>query len=104
MRTIANFACLSDIIEVNEWNATDRRQLLARRSRRLAAEELMDAVPPRRRAARIPGMGGHGCEQLVDPHIGKEGFLDVFGAAAARFRRANANAARTSACRRPSTW
>jgi hypothetical protein len=49
--------------------------------RRLSAEELMDAI------ARATGVRpvfpeappDTGAEQLTDPHIGKDGFLDLFG-------------------------
>ncbi len=63
--------------------------------RRLSAEELMDAlalatgvrpvfpeVPPDTRA-----------EQLTDPHVGKDGFLDLFGQARRANPPANASAA-----------
>jgi hypothetical protein len=81
MRTIANSRTYQTSIETNEWNATDTQNFSHAFPRRLSAEQLMDAltlatgvrpnvpeVPPDTRA-----------EQFVDPHIGKEGFLDLFG-------------------------
>jgi hypothetical protein len=68
-------------IETNEWNATDRDNFSHAIPRRLAAEELMDAVSAAAGArASFPEVPEDtAAEQLVDPHIGKEGFLDVFG-------------------------
>ena len=81
MRTIANSRTYQASIETNEWNATDLDNFSHAVPRRLSAEQLMDAltvatgvrpvlpeVPPETTAA-----------QFVDPHIGKEGFLDLFG-------------------------
>jgi hypothetical protein len=81
MRTIASSRTYQTSIETNEWNATDTQNSSHAYPRRLSAEQLMDAltlatgvrpdvpdVPPDTRA-----------EQFVDPHIGKEGFLDLFG-------------------------
>jgi hypothetical protein len=49
--------------------------------RRLSAEELMDAVTSaagvRPRFPDVPE--DMAASQLVDPHVGREGFLDVFG-------------------------
>jgi hypothetical protein len=81
MRTIANSRAYQTSIETNEWNARDRDNFSHAVPRRLAAEELMDAV------ASAAGVRPNfpetpedtTAEQLVDPHIGKEGFLDVFG-------------------------
>ena len=81
MRTIANSRAYQTSIEGNEWNASDTQNFARAIPRRLTAEQLMDAltlatgvrpnlpdVPPDTRA-----------EQFVDPHVGKEGFLDLFG-------------------------
>ncbi len=81
MRTIANSRAYQSSFVRNEWNAADGDNFSHAIPRRLSAEELMDAVaqatgvrpvfpeaPPETRA-----------EQLTDPHIGKDGFLDVFG-------------------------
>jgi len=81
MRTIANSRAYQTSIEVNEWNAGDRDNFSHAFPRRLAAEELMDAVAAaagvRPNFPEVPE--DTTAEQLVDPHIGKEGFLDVFG-------------------------
>jgi hypothetical protein len=81
MRTIANSRAYQASIEVNEWNAGDRDNFSHAIPRRLAAEQLMDAVSV---AAGVrPDFPetpeDTAASQLVDPHIGKEGFLDVFG-------------------------
>jgi hypothetical protein len=81
MRTIANSRAYQASIETNEWNVADESNFSHAAPRRLSAEQLMDAlalatgvrpalpeVPPDTRA-----------EQLVDPHISKGGFLDLFG-------------------------
>ena len=50
--------------------------------RRLSAEQLMDAVAGATGVRpALPGCsaGHRGAEQLADPHIGREGFLDLFG-------------------------
>src|SRR4029453_16651782 len=44
MRTIANSRAYQTSIETNEWNASDRDNFSHAFPRRLAAEELMDAV------------------------------------------------------------
>jgi Protein of unknown function (DUF1549)/Protein of unknown function (DUF1553) len=81
MRVIANSRAYQTSIEVNEWNAADRDNFSHAFPRRLAAEELMDAVSAaagaRPNFPEVPE--DTAAEQLVDPHIGKEGFLDVFG-------------------------
>lgn len=81
MKTITNSRTYQAGIETNEWNEMDRDNFSHAVPRRLSAEQLMDAltlatgvrprlpeVPPETKAA-----------QFVDPHIGKEGFLDLFG-------------------------
>jgi hypothetical protein len=81
MRTIANSRAYQTSIDVNEWNAGDRDNFSHAFPRRLAAEELMDAVSSAAgvRASFPEVPEDTAAEQLVDPHIGKEGFLDVFG-------------------------
>jgi hypothetical protein len=81
MRTIVNSRAYQASIDTNEWNAADHDNFSHAVPRRLAAEELMDAV-----AAAAGGRHEFpeapedtAAEQLVDPHIGKDGFLDVFG-------------------------
>jgi hypothetical protein len=81
MRTIANSRTYQASLTSNKWNANDTENFSHAVPRRLAAEELMDAltlatgvrpvfpdVPPETHA-----------EQLPDPHVGKDGFLDLFG-------------------------
>lgn len=81
MRAITNSRAYQTSIEVNEWNTGDRDNFSHAFPRRLAAEELMDAVAAaagvRPNFPEVPE--DTAAEQLVDPHIGKEGFLDVFG-------------------------
>jgi len=81
MRTIANSRAYQTGVATNEWNAADGDNFSHFIPRRMTAEQLMDGVasatgvrpdfpetPPETHA-----------EQLTDPHIGREGFLDVFG-------------------------
>jgi hypothetical protein len=81
MRTITNSRTYQSSLTTNEWNAGDTENFSHAVPRRLSAEELADAltmatgvrpnfpeVPPDTRA-----------EQLPDPHVGKDGFLDLFG-------------------------
>jgi len=81
MRTIANSRAYQTSIDTNEWNEKDTDNFAHATPRRLSAETLMDALafatgvrpvfpeaPPDTLA-----------EQLTDPHIGKDGFLDLFG-------------------------
>jgi hypothetical protein len=81
MRTIANSRTYQASMTTNEWNSGDADNFSHAAPRRLAAEELLDAltlatgvrpnlpeVPPDTRA-----------EQLPDPHVGQDGFLDLFG-------------------------
>jgi Protein of unknown function (DUF1549)/Protein of unknown function (DUF1553) len=81
MRTIANSRAYQTSIDVNEWNAADRDNFSHAVPRRLSAEELMDAVASaagaRPNFPEVPE--DTSAAQLVDPHIGQEGFLDVFG-------------------------
>src|SRR5580693_2042368 len=81
MRTITNSRTYQATFTTNEWNQNDRDNFSHAMPRRLSAEELMDAVSSAAGALphfpEVPKdtMAG----QLVDPHIGQEGFLDVFG-------------------------
>jgi hypothetical protein len=81
MRTIVNSRTYQASIVTNEWNANDRDNFSHAIPRRLSAEELMDAVASaagiRPRFPDVPE--DTAASQLVDPHIAKEGFLDVFG-------------------------
>jgi hypothetical protein len=81
MRTIVSSRVYQTSIETNEWNASDRDNFSHAIPRRLSAEELMDAVASaagaKARFSEVPD--DTAASQLVDPHIGREGFLDVFG-------------------------
>jgi hypothetical protein len=81
MKTIVNSRAYQAGIVSNEWNEGDKVNFSHAVPRRLSAEELMDAVslaagsrpnfpevPPDYKAVEFP-----------DPHVGKDGFLDVFG-------------------------
>jgi hypothetical protein len=81
MRTIVSSRAYQASIVTNEWDANDRDNFSHAIPRRLSAEELMDAVSSaagvRARFPEVPE--DTAASQLVDPHIGREGFLDVFG-------------------------
>lgn len=81
MRTIANSRAYQASIATNEWNVTDGINFSHAIPRRMSAEQLMDAVASATGAQ--PGFpevpADMNASQLADPHIGKEGFLDVFG-------------------------
>ena len=81
MRTIVSSRTYQASIVTNEWNAMDRDNFSHTTPRRLSAEELMDAVSSAAGARpRFPNVPEDtAASQLVDPHIGREGFLDVFG-------------------------
>jgi len=81
MRTIVSSRAYQASIATNEWNASDRDNFSHAIPRRLSAEELMDAVSAAAGArARFPDVPEDtAASQLVDPHVGREGFLDVFG-------------------------
>jgi hypothetical protein len=81
MRVIVNSRAYQAGIESNEWNAHDIENFSHQFPRRLTAEQLMDAVAlatgSRPRFDEMPP--DTTASQAADPHIGKEGFLDVFG-------------------------
>jgi hypothetical protein len=81
MRTIVNSRAYQASFIANERNQNDRDNFSHAAPRRLTAEELMDAVSSaagvRPHFPEVPEDTTAG--QLVDPHIGQEGFLDVFG-------------------------
>jgi hypothetical protein len=81
MRTIVNSRAYQAGIQTNVWNADDKVNFSHAVPRRLSAEELMDGIalatgarpkfkemPPETKAEEFP-----------DPHVGRDGFLDVFG-------------------------
>jgi hypothetical protein len=81
MRTIANSRTYQAGIETNEWNEKDFDNFSHAVPRRLKAEQLMDALAlatgVRPSVPDVPA--DTTAAQFVDPHIGKEGFLDLFG-------------------------
>ena len=81
MRVIVNSRVYQAGIESNEWNANDTENFSHQFPRRLTAEQLMDGVAlatgSRPNFAEVPP--DTSAAQAPDPHIGKEGFLDVFG-------------------------
>jgi hypothetical protein len=81
MRTIANSRAYQASIVTNEWNESDADNFSHAMPRRLSAEELMDAVAMATgvRPVFSEAPPDTTAEQITDPHIGKEGFLDLFG-------------------------
>ena len=81
MRTIANSRSYQASVATNEWNQNDADNFSHAMPRRLSAEALMDAlalatgVRPSFPEAPPDTQAG----QVTDPHIGKDGFLDLFG-------------------------
>ena len=81
MRTIVESRTYQASFRANQWNGDDSINFSHKLARRLTAEQLADAVsmatgsrlkfpevPPDFRAVQLP-----------DPHVGKGGFLDLFG-------------------------
>jgi len=68
-------------IETNEWNQSDQVNFSHAVPRRLNAEQLMDAVTQatgvRPDFPEVPA--DTTAEEFPDPHVGKDGFLDLFG-------------------------
>lgn len=81
MRTIANSRTYQAAITTNEWNKDDAINFSRFLPRRLSAEQLMDAVNAAAGAKAVfPEVPADlNASQFPDPHVGKEGFLDVFG-------------------------
>lgn len=81
MRTLVNSRAYQASMVTNEWNAEDTTNFSHMTPRRLGAEQLMDAVAQatgsRPNFAEVPD--DTTASQLPDPHVGKEGFLDLFG-------------------------
>ncbi|HYM11785.1 MAG TPA: DUF1549 and DUF1553 domain-containing protein [Bryobacterales bacterium] len=81
MRAIANSRTYQSSIATNEWNAMDVDNFSHAMPRRLSAEQLMDALALatgiRPAFPEVPV--DTNAEQLPDPHVGKDGFLDLFG-------------------------
>jgi hypothetical protein len=68
-------------IETNEWNETDKINFSHAVPRRLNAEQLMDALTQATGVRpNFPEMPvDTTAEEFPDPHVGKDGFLDLFG-------------------------
>jgi len=81
MRTIANSRAYQTGIATNDWNAQDTENFSHAVPRRLSAEELMDALAQATgvRPVFSEAPPDTNAEQITDPHIGKDGFLDLFG-------------------------
>ena len=81
MRTIVNSRTYQTSIATNEWNATDSDNFSHALPRRLTSEQLMDAITlatgARPNFPEVPD--DTSASQLPDPHVGKDGFLDLFG-------------------------
>jgi len=81
IRTIVNSRAYQAGIETNEWNETDRVNFSHAVPRRLNAEQLMDALTQatgiRPEFPEVPP--DTTAEEFPDPHVGKDGFLDLFG-------------------------
>jgi hypothetical protein len=81
MRTIVNSRTYQESIQTNVWNADDKVNFSHAMPRRLSAEELMDGIAlaagSRPKFAEVPP--DTKATEFPDPHVGKDGFLDVFG-------------------------
>jgi len=81
MRVVVNSRAYQASIQTNVWNADDKVNFSHAMPRRLSAEELMDAIAQasgaRPKFPEVPP--DTKAEEFPDPHIGKDGFLDVFG-------------------------
>jgi hypothetical protein len=81
IRTIVNSRAYQASIATNEWNATDTTNFSHAIPRRLNAEQLMEALTlatgVRPNFPEVPA--DTTAEEFPDPHVGKDGFLDLFG-------------------------
>jgi hypothetical protein len=81
IRTIVSSRTYQAGIETNEWNQSDQVNFSHAVPRRLNAEQLMDAVTQatgvRPDFPEVPA--DTTAEEFPDPHVGKDGFLDLFG-------------------------
>jgi hypothetical protein len=81
MKTIVNSRAYQAGIQTNVWNADDKVNFSHAFPRRLGAEELMDALAlaagSRPKFPEVPP--DTKAEEFPDPHVGKDGLLDVFG-------------------------
>ncbi len=81
MRTIVNSRAYQASFLTNEWNAGDAENFSHAMPRRLSSEQLADAVTMAAGAKpNFPEVPEDtSASQLPDPHVGKDGFLDLFG-------------------------
>ncbi len=81
MRRIANSRVYQAAYTTNEWNEDDGTNFSHQRPRRLAAEQLLDAVAlATGTALNFEGVPkGYQAQQLPDSKIAVGGFLDLFG-------------------------
>ncbi len=81
MRTIVNSRTYQTSIATNEWNSTDSDNFSHALPRRLSSEQLMDAITMASGARPVfpDTPEDTSASQLPDPHVGKDGFLDLFG-------------------------
>jgi Protein of unknown function (DUF1553)/Protein of unknown function (DUF1549) len=81
IKTIVTSRTYQAGIETNEWNQTDQVNFSHAVPRRLNAEQLMDALTEatgvRPEFPEVPA--DTTAEEFPDPHVGKDGFLDLFG-------------------------
>ena len=81
MRMIVSSRTYQTGIETNKWNETDEVNFSRFAPRRLPAESLLDAITvatgSRPNFPEVPE--DFTAQQLPDPHVGKGGFLDMFG-------------------------
>jgi len=66
-------------MSTNEWNAKDAENFSHAIPRRLSAEELMDGLTRHRRAPVFRMFRQIRKPNTCGPHVGKDGFLDLFG-------------------------
>ena len=81
IRTIANSRTYQLSFQTNEWNTDDETNFSHAYPRRLAAEQLFDAIHvaagARPRYAQVPRNAL--AQDFPDPTVGQGGFLDMFG-------------------------
>lgn len=81
IRAIVNSRTYQTSIETNKWNENDEVNFSRFLPRRLPAESLLDAITvaagSRPNFPDVPA--DFTAQQLPDPHVGKGGFLDMFG-------------------------
>ncbi len=81
MRTITNSRVYQTTFRTNQWNRHDDRNFSHQIPRRLGAEPLADAIALATGVRfELPEMPeDYSALQVPDPHVGKGGFLDLFG-------------------------